>query len=84
MFENKHFLPQSYWLGKDLKYFTIVSNVKNMKQFIEGINNFFENKIEFPKIQTGGNKNKIELDQNQKKKLKKIYLTDYDLIGDFC
>ena len=29
-FDNKHFLPQSYWLGSDLKYFTIVANISNI------------------------------------------------------
>ena len=84
MFENKHFLPQTYWLGNNLKFFTIVANVKNLKSFVDGVNNFFQNKIEFPKIQTGGNKVRIKLYQNQIKKLKKIYLSDYELIGDYC
>ena len=84
MFENKHFLPQTYWLGNNLKFFIIVANVKNLKSFVDGVNNFFQNKIEFPKIQTGGNKVRIKLYQNQIKKLKKIYLSDYELIGDYC
>ena len=84
MFENKHFLPQTYWLGNNLKYFTIVSNVKNLKTFVDGVNNFFQNKVEFPRIQTGGNKKRIKLDQNQIKKLKKVYFDDYELIGDYC
>ena len=84
MFENKHFLPQTYWLGNNLKFFTIVANVKNLKSFVDGVNNFFQNKIEFPKIQIGGNKERIKLNQNQIKKLKKIYLSDYELIGDYC
>ena len=84
MFENKHFLPQTYWLGNNLEYFTIVANVKNLKSFVDGVNNFFQNKIEFPKIQIGGNEERIKLNQNQIKKLKKIYLSDYELIGDYC
>ena len=40
-FDNRHFLPQSYWLGSDLSYFTIVSNISNMETFINGVNNFF-------------------------------------------
>ena len=84
MFENKHFLPQTYWLGNNLKFFTIVANVKNLKSFVDGVNNFFQNKIEFPKIQIGGNEERIKLNQNQIKKLKKIYLSDYELIGDYC
>ena len=84
MFENKHFLPQTYWLGNNLEYFTIVANVKNLKSFVDGVNNFFQNKKKFPKIQIGGNKERIKLNQNQIKKLKKIYLSDYELIGDYC
>ena len=81
-FDNKHFLPQSYWLGSDLKYFTIVANISNMETFINGVNDFFQNSVEFPRIQTGGNDKNISLTDGQKNKLKKIYSSDYDLIGD--
>ena len=81
-FDNRHFLPQSYWLGSDLRYFTIVSNVSNMATFINGVNNFFQNKVEFPRIQIGGTDKNIALTNSQKNKLKKIYSSDYDLIGD--
>lgn len=81
-FDNRHFLPQTYWLGNDLKYFTIVSNISNMKIFINGVNNFFQNEVEFPRIQKGGTYENIELTNNQITKLKKIYSSDYDLIGD--
>ena len=77
-------MPQTYWLGNHLEYFTIVANVKNLKSFVDGVNNFFQNKIEFPKIQIGGKKERIKLNQNQIKKFKKIYLSDYELIGDYC
>tara|TARA_B100000575_G_C23058176_1_gene609203 strand:+ start:229 stop:882 length:654 start_codon:yes stop_codon:yes gene_type:complete len=82
LFDNRHFLPQSYWLGDNLKYFTIVSNISNMEAFISGVNNFFQNKIEFPRIQTGSVGGNIDLTNSQKTKLKKIYSSDYDLIGD--
>ena len=81
-FDNRHFLPQSFWLGSDLKYFTIVSNISNMETFINGVNNFFQNKVEFPRIQTGGADENITLTDSQIIKLKKIYSSDYDLIGD--
>jgi len=81
-FDNRHFLPQSYWLGSDLRYFTIVSNISNMENFINGVNNFFQNKVEFPRIQTGGADENITLTDSQIIKLKKIYSSDYDLIGD--
>ena len=82
LFDNRHFLPQSYWLGNDLKYFTIVANISNMETFINGVNDFFQNKVEFPRIQTGGTDANIVLTNNQISKLKKIYSEDYDLIGD--
>ena len=81
-FDNRHFLPQTYWLGNNLKYFTIVSNISNIEIFINGVNNFFQNKVEFPRIQTGGTVENIELNNSQITKLKKIYSSDYDLIGD--
>ena len=81
-FDNRHFLPQSFWLGSDLKYFTIVSNISNMETFINGVNNFFQNKVEFPRIQIGGTDKNITLSADQINKLKKIYSSDYDLIGD--
>ena len=81
-FDNRHFLPQSYWLGSDLRYFTIVSNISNMETFINGVNNFFQNKVEFPRIQTSGADENITLIDSQIIKLKKIYSSDYDLIGD--
>ena len=81
-FDNRHFLPQSYWLGSDLRYFTIVSNISNMEIFINGVNNFFQKKVEFPRIQTGGADENITLTDSQIIKLKKIYSSDYALIGD--
>ena len=72
-FDNRHFLPQNYWLGSDLKYFTIVSNISNMETFINGVNNFFQNKVEFPRIQTGGADENITLTDSQIIKLKKFY-----------
>ena len=81
-FDNRHFLPQTYWLGNNLKYFTIVSNISNIEIFINGVNNFFQNKVEFPRIQTGGADENITLTDSQIIKLKKIYSSDYDLIGD--
>ena len=82
LFENKHFLPQSFWLGNNINYFTIVANVSNIKTFETKINNFFENKVLFPHIQTGKSDLKISLNKEQLKKIKKIYSADYDLIGE--
>ena len=83
MFENKHFLPQTYWLGENLNYFTIKAYIKNLDPFISGINNFFNRVIEFPRIQTGGKGFNFRLNIEQKNKIKKIYSSDYDLVNEF-
>lgn len=83
IFENRHFLPQNYWLGNDLKYFDIIANTSDVSLFVKKINSFFQKEIIFPRLQLGGGKFEISLDTNQNKKIKKIYQDDYDLIKDF-
>jgi hypothetical protein len=79
-FENKHFLPQSFFLGKSLSYYDFYVDIKNISKFESYINTFFEKKIGFPKIQTGGKNYKILLNKDQIKKIKKIYFEDFDLL----
>ena len=78
-FENKHFLPQNFFLGNDLSYFTFYSDVENIQYFENRVNNFFGKKIEFPKIQTGGNSFKVELSKKQLNLIEKIYEDDFKL-----
>ena len=80
IFENKHFLPQNYWLGDDLNYFTFVGQINDLSDFINNINNFFEQKKEFPILQTGGKDSKVSLNSEQIKKIKIIYEKDYFLL----
>ena len=80
LFENRHFLPQNYFLGNNLNYFSFYADVKNKKIFVEKVNDFFEKTIEFPRLQIGGSKNNIELKKNQINRLKKIYEDDYKLL----
>ena len=80
LFENKHFLPQNYFLGNNLNYFSFYSKVENNKIFVEKVNDFFEKKIIFPRLQMGGNKNNIELKKYQINRLKKIYEEDYKFL----
>ena len=80
-FENKHFLPQTYFLGNDLDYYTFWSTTDNLSIFVEKVNDFFEKKIDFPKIQTGGSNFKINLSSPQIKKIEKIYIKDLKLIN---
>lgn len=79
-FENKHFLPQTYFLGIDINYYTHIGFVDNLIPFKEYINNFFGKKIDFPKIQKGGSEIKLTLSQEQKNKVKKIYQSDYNFL----
>ena len=44
-----------------IKYFTIVANTSNIKNFVEDINDFFQKRIDFHKIQTGGKEFQISL-----------------------
>ena len=79
-FENRHFLPQVYFLGEDLSYYTFWSTTENLSFFVEQVNDFFSRKINFPKIQTGGSDIKIKLTNSQISKIKKIYAKDFKLI----
>jgi len=79
-FENKHFLPQSYFLGNDLNYYSFWSSTDNIDIFVEKVNDFFERKIDFPKIQTGGGNFQINLSNFQINKIEKIYIDDFQLI----
>ena len=81
--ENKHFLPQSFFLGKDLSYFDIVGSLSNIKSFEDKINDFFGQKRNFPKLQTGGKGLKLNLSIDQKKKIKKIYSNDFELLSKY-
>ncbi len=79
-FENKHFLPQVYFLGEDLNYYTFWSTTDELSFFAEQVNDFFSRKIIFPKIQTGGSEIKIKLTNSQISKIEKIYAKDFKLI----
>tara|TARA_A100001011_G_scaffold365422_1_gene417088 strand:- start:176 stop:802 length:627 start_codon:yes stop_codon:yes gene_type:complete len=79
-FENRHFLPQVYFLGEDLNYYTFWSTTEEVDLFAEKVNEFFSRKIIFPKIQTGGSDIKIKLTNSQISKIEKIYIKDFKLI----
>ena len=79
-FENRHFLPQVYFLGEDLNYYTFWSTTEDLSFFVEQVNDFFSRKINFPKIQTGGSDIKIKLTNSQISRIEKIYSKDFKLI----
>ena len=80
IFDNLHFLPQSFFLGDSLRYFDFYSNVNAVKIFQDKVNDFFGKKIIFPKIQTGGSENDISLNKLQIQRIEKIYSSDYALL----
>ena len=65
------------------KKWNIKANIKNLSPFINAINNFFLKTVEFPKVQSGGKEFNIDLNLSQKDKIRKIYASDYDLVGDY-
>jgi hypothetical protein len=79
-YDNKHFLPQNYFLGMNLKYYDFYSDIKNIEKFKKHVNIFFERNLEFPKIQTGGKDFIINLSKSQIDKIKFIYKDDYVMI----
>ena len=81
--ENNHFLPQSYFLGNDLRYFDIVGTLSNIKSFEDRINSFFGQKRKFPKLQTGGKEFELSLNIDQENKIKKIYSDDFELLSRY-
>ena len=78
-FENKHFLPQYHFLGHELKYFSFYSDVSKINLFEKKVNEFFEKKIKFPKIQVGGSNIEINLTKKQMLLIEKIYSMDFEL-----
>ena len=76
-FENKHFLPQNYYLGNELAYYNFYVDITKINLFADFVNNFFGKKIEFPKLQTGGNNFDIQLTNLQKKRIENIYHKDF-------
>ena len=80
-YENKHFLPQTYFLGETLDYYSFWATPETIEVFVEKVNDFFGRKIEFPKIQTGGKDFKIHLTTSQTERIQQIYSNDYKLIN---
>ena len=80
LFENKHFLHQTYFLGNNLNYYNFYADVTNINLFEKKVNDFFNNNIKFPKIQTGGNDYDVILNFDQIDKIKTIYKEDFDFL----
>lgn len=80
LFENRHFLTQTFFLGNDLDYYDFAIDISNAKLFEAKINNFFGKEVLFPHIQTGGKEFEVELNIDQINKVKQIYSEDYELL----
>ena len=79
-FENKHFLPQTFFLGNNLNYYDFYADISNISKFEKNVNIFFDKKINFPKIQTGGYEFDFKLNNNEIKRIKTIYNSDYNFL----
>ena len=82
-FRNRHFLPQTFFLGKNLNYFSHIFKLNQLDQLCKTLESFFSvDKIKIPHLQTGRNK-KIELTKYQIEKIQTIYRKDYILLDKF-
>ncbi len=82
-FENKHFLPQHYFIGKNLDYFDICCCTNTLEIFEKAINSFFKREIKFPKVKSNSSHMTLDLTNKQIKRLEKIYLDDFILYEKF-
>lgn len=82
-FEDKHFLPQTYFIGEDLNYFTIIATTQDLKPFEDGLNKFFDKTIQFPKVRSGSSQIEVEITSSQKDRLYNIYKKDLELYNDY-
>ena len=80
-FRNRHFLPQTFFLGENLDYFTHVFKLNQLEQLCKVLEIFFNvDKIKIPHLQTGKNK-KIKLSKYKFEKIHTIYKKDYISFG---
>jgi hypothetical protein len=79
--DNRHFLPQNLFLGDDPSYYDVLVSTDEIEKLEKYLNNFFEKKIKFPKVQDGGNEFLISLTKKQKELIKDIYKFDFEFIN---
>jgi hypothetical protein len=80
-FSNDHFLPQSFFLGHNLSYYEWCFDIDDFDLMAQKINQFFKKELPFPKLQTRGDKDSIQLSNDQIDKIKLIYQSDYELLN---
>jgi len=81
-FENKHFLPQTYFLGTSPSYYTHLAVMPDLTPALSGIQEFFGKDIALPRLQVrhGESKALVESHENFKSRLMKVYAADYEFI----
>lgn len=82
-FENKHFLPQTYFLGSSPRYFTHLAVLPDLTPALSGIQEFFGKDILLPRLQIrhGELEAHVEGDENFKQRLMEVYAADYEFIA---
>lgn len=81
-FTNRHFLPQTYFLGNDPNYFNAISKMPYLDGMVDYINEYFRTAHNLDKIQTRHGAGAINLDQVSEFRgaLRKIYASDFAFI----
>ena len=81
-FENRHFLPQTYFLGSSPSYYTHLAVMPDLTPALSGIQEFFGKEIPLPRLQVrhGELETDVEGNENVVRRLKNIYAADYEFI----
>lgn len=82
-FANRHFLPQTYFLGADPSYFSHVSLMPDLGCVTSALNEFFGRKLSVPRIQIRkGSLEGLSKSAMTVARLRKLYAEDYQFIGE--
>ena len=82
-FDNKHFLPQSFFIGRNIDYFDICCCTNTLNIFEKAINSFFNREIKFPKVKSNSSHISLELTKKQIIRLNYIYNDDIVLFEKY-
>lgn len=81
---NHHFLPMSFFLGKDLNYFDFIFSLENIKEFEEFMSERLKQKIIVPKFNSHKNKiNFNEISSEAENRLEEILRQDNILFQQY-
>lgn len=82
-FKNRHFIPQNYFLGNNLKYYTHIYTLQTLNLLKYEINKFFNSEIDFPHLQKNKKDKTTVLTKYQISKLMDIYAEDYNILHNY-